>query len=498
MMNFLLVAPVSVPLATLVLCLLFRPHHELVRRISVVGSAALLAVGVALVWLAASDVVLAGQFGGWQAPYGISAVIDRLSAVMVAITGAVGLATVLYGLYREGEPEVARDFHLFVHGLLCGVCGAFITADVFNLYVWFEVLLIGSFALLSLGGGRRRLAGTMTYVVLNLLATLIFLLSAGMIYSSTGTLNMGELAMIFRSGEIPPGATMAVVLMLLSFSIKAALFPVFGWLPASYHVSWTPVSALFAGLLTKVGVYALIRMVTLLWPEYGDAHVVLLWVACATMLIGVLGAAAQMEVRRILSFHIVSQVGYMILGLALATPLAIAGAVFYLIHHIVVKANLFFVGGIAARLTGSERLVAMGGLYAKWPLLAILFAIPALSLAGIPPLSGFWAKLVLVKASLEGGFWWAAGIALVTGILTLLSMSKIWNEAFLKPHPQGEEAIKPATDMRAAWWAVTALAAMTVVIGFAAGPVMEYAIAAAEQLAEPVGYLQRMAHVGGE
>ncbi|MDX5362554.1 MAG: Na+/H+ antiporter subunit D [Pseudazoarcus pumilus] len=497
MTNFLLVAPMAVPLATLVLCLLLRPRHDLVRLVSVLGGVALLAVGLALVGLAGSDVVLAGQLGGWQAPYGISAVIDRLSAAMVAITGAVGLATVLYGIRREGEAEVARDFHLFVHGLLCGVCGAFITADVFNLYVWFEVLLIGSFALISLGGGRRRLAGTMTYVVLNLVATLIFLLSAGMIYSATGTLNMGELAIIFRSGEIPPGSTMAVVLMLLSFSIKAALFPVFGWLPASYHVAWTPASALFAGLLTKVGVYALIRLVTLLWPEFGDAHVVLLWIACATMLIGVLGAAAQNEVRRILSFHIVSQVGYMILGLALATPLAIAGAVFYLIHHIVVKANLFFVGGIAARLTGSERLAGMGGLYAKWPLLAILFAIPALSLAGIPPLSGFWAKLVLVKASLEGGFWWAAAIALITGILTLLSMSKIWNEAFLKAHPQGEQAIRPVPDMRGGWWAVSALAALTVLIGFGAGPVMDYAIAAAEQLAQPVGYLQRMAQAGG-
>tara|TARA_R110002049_G_scaffold59920_5_gene161710 strand:- start:193 stop:1689 length:1497 start_codon:yes stop_codon:yes gene_type:complete len=498
MMNFLLVAPIAVPLATLVLCLLFREEHALVRRISVFGGIVLLAVGLALVGLASSDVVLAGQLGNWPAPYGISAVIDRLSAAMVAITGAVGLATIFYGICRDGDAEVARDFHLFVHGLLCGVCGAFITADVFNLYVWFEVLLIGSFAMLSLGAGRRRLAGTMAYVVLNLVATLLFLLSAGMIYSATGTLNMGELAMIFRSGEVPPGSTMAVVLMLLSFSIKAALFPVFGWLPASYHVAWTPVSALFAGLLTKVGVYALIRMVTLLWPEFGDAHVVLLWVACATMLIGVLGAAAQNEVRRILSFHIVSQVGYMILGLALATPLAIAGAVFYIIHHIIVKANLFFVGGIAARLTGSERLAAMGGLYAKWPLLAILFAIPALSLAGIPPLSGFWAKLVLVRASLEGGFWWAAGVALVTGILTLLSMSKIWNEAFLKAHPDGDDAVRPVAGLRGAWWSVSVLAAMTVAIGLGAGPVMDYAIAAAGQLAEPVGHLGQMGATGGQ
>ena len=296
---------------------------------------------------------------------------------------------------------------------------------------------------------------------------------------------------------MPATAHASVVLMLTAFSIKAALFPVFGWLPASYPVAWPPVSALFAGLLTKVGVYALIRLVTLFWPDAGIAHEVLLWVACATMLIGVLGAAAQVEVRRILSFHIVSQVGYMILGLALATPLALAGAVFYLIHHIVVKANLFFIGGIAARLTGSERLAAMGGLYARAPWLALLFAIPALSLAGIPPLSGFWAKFVLVKASLDASAWIAATVALVTGIFTLLSMSKIWNEAFLKPHPAGRADERSAVGMRPAVWAVSALAAMTVAIGLGAGPVMDYAIAAAEQLGAPADYIAAVTGTGG-
>ncbi len=496
-MKTLALAPIIIPLITMLVGISLRPYHRYVKLTSIIGALCLTIVGIRLVVLANADVVLAVQLGGWEAPYGISVVIDRLSAAMVAITGVIGLAAALYGLVREGNQDVLRNYHIFLHGLLAGVCGAFITADLFNLYVWFEVLLIGSFALITLGGGRRRLSGAVSYVVLNLLATLVFLFSAGLVYSATGTLNMGELGMIFRSGEAPPAATLAVVMMLVSFSIKAALFPVFGWLPASYHVAWIPVSALFAGLLTKVGVYAMIRIVTLVWPEYGLAHEVLLWVACATMLIGVLGAAAQNEIRRILSFHIVSQVGYMILGLALASPLAIAGAVFYLIHHIVVKANLFFIGGIAARMTGSERLAAMGGLYASAPMLAILFAIPALSLAGIPPLSGFWAKFVLVKASLTDGFWWAAAVALLTGIFTLLSMSKIWNEAFLKAHPRGAAAIKHDVDARWGWWAVSGLAALTVLIGLGAGPVMEYAVAAAGQLAEPAAYFDAVRPRGG-
>ncbi|THF65509.1 Na+/H+ antiporter subunit D [Pseudothauera nasutitermitis] len=496
-MKALLVAPVLVPLVTLILCLLARRQARRVAVLSTLGALALCAVGGWLVAVAAGGTVLAGQMGGWAAPYGISLVIDRLSAALVAITGVVGLATVVYARSCDGDAAGGRDFHLFVQGLLTGVCGAFITGDVFNLYVWFEVLLISSFALIVLGGGARRVSGTVVYLFLNLLATLLFLLSAALLYGATGTLGMAGLAEVFGAGEATPGATVALVLMLLAFSIKAALFPLFGWLPASYHVAWAPVSALFAGLLTKVGVYALIRLVTLVWPEAGPAHGVLLWVACATMLVGVLGAAAQTEVRRILSFHIVSQVGYMVLGLALATPLALAGAVFYLIHHIVVKANLFFVGGLAARMAGSERLAAMGGLYAHAPWLAILFAIPALSLAGIPPLSGFWAKFVLVKASLDIGAWVAAGVALLTGVFTLLSMSKIWNEAFLKAHPDGPQALRTPARTRPAMAVMAALAALTVAIGLGAGVVMDYAVAAAAQLSDPAGYIAAVRGEGG-
>lgn len=488
-MNGLIVAPLLVPLLTLVACILLRHLGPWVIRISLLGSASLVAVGVALVWQAQQGVVLVAHLGGWQAPFGIALVIDRLGAALIAISALVGLATLVYGLTHQGHGRLERHFHLFVHGLLAGLGGAFSTADLFNLYVWFEVLLIASFALLSLGGGPRRLAGTLTYVALNLLATLLFLLAAGLLYGSAGTLSMGELALLFRAEAASDGAALAILMMLLAFAIKAALFPVFGWLPATYHVAWTPVSALFAGLLTKVGVYALIRVITLLWPQPGALHEGLLWVACATMLVGVLGAAAQNEVRRILSFHVVSQVGYMVLGLALGTPLALAGAVFYLIHHIVVKANLFFVGGIAALLCGSERLKAMGGLYARAPWLALLFAVPALSLAGIPPLSGFWAKFVVVKASLDAHAFVAAAVALLTGVFTLLSMSKIWNEAFLKTPPLAAAPTSDAGSLRLAGSTIGLLGALTVLIGLLAGPVMDYAEAAAAQLLEPVAYL---------
>jgi len=498
MKALLLISPVLLPLLTLVACILLRRQGAWVIRASLLGSVLLLGCAGVLLWQAAQGQVLSAQMGGWQAPYGISLVIDRLAAALIAISALIGLATLLYGLTHHGHGRLERHFHLFVHGLMAGICGAFITADLFNLYVWFEVLLIASFALISLGGGPRRLAGSLTYVALNLLATLVFLLAAGLLYGSAGTLNMGELAVQFRSGQASAGAELAVLLMLLAFAIKAALFPVFGWLPATYHVAWTPISALFAGLLTKVGVYALIRLVTLLWPEPGALHQVLLWLACATMLVGVLGAAAQTEVRRILSFHVVSQVGYMVLGLALASPLALAGAVFFSVGLTWVMWYLFFIGGLAALLCGSERLAAMGGLYARAPWLALLFAIPALSLAGIPPLSGFWAKFLLVKASLDLAAWTAAAVALLTGVFTLLSMSKIWNEAFLKPHPDGEAALGNSAGLRLALAGIAVLAGLTLLIGLAAGPVLDYAQASASQLLSGEAHLALLAPPAGD
>jgi multicomponent Na+:H+ antiporter subunit D len=249
------------------------------------------------------------------------------------------------------------------------------------------------------------------------------------------------------------------------------------------------VSAVFAGLLTKVGVYALVRAFTLVFT--GDTaltHGLILAVATLTMATGVLGAAAQFEFRRVLSFHIVSQIGYMVLGLGLFTPLALAGTVFYLMHHIVVKTNLFLVGGIVRHLGGTLDLAALGGLYRRRPGLALLFLVPAFSLAGIPPLSGFWGKLVLVKAGLDAGQYAVTAVALAVSLLTLYSMTKLWNEAFWKE--RAEERVPAAAPVP---WTllgpVVALAAITVAIGLGAGPVFDLASRAAAQLADPSHYV---------
>ena len=492
-MSWLLVAPVVVTLSTSVLCFLAVRAPALQRLISLLGAVTLLGVSVALlieVWTAGP---LAGQMGDWPAPFGISLVADHLAAVMVVIAAITGLATVIYAMGELDHRHESMGVQPMLHSLLAGVCGAFLTGDLFNLYVWFEVMLIASFALLVLGGEKAQLDGAVKYVALNLIATVLFLGGIGLLYGMTGTLNMADLHDKVRLDENQGLLTAVAVMFLVAFGIKSAVFPLFFWLPASYHTPTVAVSAIFSGLLTKVGVYALLRTFTLIFvTDVAYTHDILLWVACLTMVTGVLGAAAQNEFRRILSFHIVSQIGYMILGLALFTPLAVIGTVFYLVHHIIVKANLFFVSGIAKRVSGGLELKTLGGLYKGFPFLALLFFIPAFSLAGFPPLSGFWAKFVLIKASLDLEAYLVAAVALGVGLLTIFSMTKIWLQAFWESRPEGAEAPPPPMTRREAWLLygpVAALATLTLAIGIWPGPFYTLAERAAGELLDPSAYI---------
>ena len=489
-MRALVVLPVLVPLGTAIVCLALWPFRVAQRAASVAGAALLLAAAAALLHRVDTAGIQVMQMGAWPAPYGISLVADLLAAIMVLLTGITGLAVAVYSLGSIDAARESHGYHPLFHVLLMGVSMAFLTGDLFNLYVAFEVMLMASFVLLALGGERAQLESAVKYVTLNLLSSAVFLAAVGVLYGVAGTLNMADLALTVQRGTAPGLVTTLACLFLVAFGIKAAVFPLFFWLPASYHTPPVAVSAVFAGLLTKVGVYALVRAFTLVFT--GDpalTHGLILAVAVLTMVTGVLGAAAQFEFRRVLSFHIVSQIGYMVLGLGLFTPLALAGTVFYLMHHIVVKTNLFLVGGIVKRLGGTLELGSLGGLYRSRPGLALLFLVPALSLAGIPPLSGFWGKLVLVKAGLDSGHYAVTAIALAVSLLTLFSMTKLWNEAFWKEPPEGSAV---ATG-RVPWTLlgpVVALAAITVAVGLGAGPVFDLASRAAAQLVDPSQYVR--------
>ncbi len=477
-----LIAPLVVPLAAAVFGLLAGRRTR--RAVALTGHVLHIAAAAGLLYTVLGDGALAVRIGGWPGPFGIALVGDSLSALLVGVTAIVGAAAGLTSQLGERLPHPLKA--PLMHALLLGVCGAFLTGDLFNLYVWFEVLLVASFVLLTLDRAPLSIAAGVRYVAINLVASALFLTALGLLYAKAGTLDMAHIA---RLVDGDTGHTLGGVAALLTvaFGIKAGIFPLFGWLPPAYPAPPPVIAALFAGLLTKVGVYALIRLYTLIFVHDPWAHDLLLWLGAATMTVGVLGAAAQVEVRRILSFHIVSQIGYIVVGVALYTPLAVGAAVFYLVHHIVVKTSLFLVGGVITDAGGSERLDRLGGLRLAWPAAALLFAIPALSLAGMPPLSGFFAKLGIIRAGIAADATWVAVLALAVGLLTLYSMLKIAHAAVLGPAP---DDAPPRPVGRARLWPIAALAAVTLALGLAAGPVFEVCLAAGEALIDRTPYLE--------
>ncbi len=431
------------------------------------------------------------ELGGWQSPFGISFVADRFAAIMTMVSAFLGLSISIYATGDLTSTLLKRWYYPLTLFLVAAVNGAFLTADLFNLYVWFEIMLIASFALMTAGGSKSQFEGGFKYVAINLIASAFFLVGLGLLYGKMGTLNMADVALKLSVSPGGPMVNSSAVFFLVAFAIKAGLFPFFFWLPASYHTPPISISALFAGLLTKVGVYALIRTNTLIFTQEADfLRGALIVLSLATMITGVLGAAAQYDIKRILSFHIISQIGYMTLGLALFTQTAIAAAIFYTIHHIIVKTNLFLIAGIIIKKTGTDQLGKIGGLYKASPWLALLFFIPAFSLGGIPPLSGFWAKFALVKEGLEQEYYWSIVIALVVGVMTLFSMTKIWGEAFWKKSPDNAKPMKRLKHKWSLYTPVVAFSIITAAIGLYSQPLFHFSNQAAAQIMSPDSYIE--------
>jgi multicomponent Na+:H+ antiporter subunit D len=373
--------------------------------------------------------------GGWEAPWGITLVVDRFSALMLVISSAIVLAVLVYasaqGVTDQDQGGPVSIFHPTFLILVAGVSNAFLAGDLFNLYVGFEILLTASYVLLTLGGTGPRVRAGVTYVVVSVISSVIFLIAIAMIYGATGTVNMADLA--GKLAQLDPDVQMVLhVMLLVGFGIKAAVFPLSFWLPDSYPTAPAPVTAVFAGLLTKVGVYAIVRTETLLFP--GDrVNVILLWVALLTMIVGILGALAQNDIKRVLSFTLVSHIGYMIFGLGMSNVLGLGATIFYVVHHITVQTSLFLVTGLIEQRAGTANVDRLGGLARISPLIAILFFIPAMNLAGIPPFSGFLGKVGLIQAGVgaQTTMAWALVIgSVVTSLLTLLVMVRVWTRAF--------------------------------------------------------------------
>jgi len=482
--------PILIPLLFMILHLVIK-NYRYIGIMAISGSVLLLVTSILILIRVMKTGIISTVVGGWDAPFGISIVIDPLSALFLLVSAIIVTAISVYSLkFPEGKIYLPK-FYFFFYTLILGVNGAFITGDIFNLYVWFEVMLLSSFVLITLGFSKEQLKGGIKYMALNLIGSLFFLAGIGLFYGKTGTLNMAHLGEILMRDDQSILVNSSAMLFFLAFGIKAAVFPLYFWLPASYHTPDITVTSLFAGILTKVGIYAMIRFFTLFFvqdPLFWNEQLFL--IAGFTMVMGGMAASAQYETRKILSYHIISQIGYMVMGLAIFTPLGIAGGIFFTLHNMVAKTNTFLVSGLISRMQGTYELKQVGGLFKKSPVLAVLFMIPALALAGIPPLSGFFAKVILIKAGFENGNYVITIIAILTGLLTLYSMIKIWNEAFLKQQP--EEAVKREkyTLRFADLFPSVLLAAVTVMMGVFASDVFDITMKAAEYLMNPQIYIE--------
>jgi multicomponent Na+:H+ antiporter subunit D len=485
----LLVLPILVPLGTASILLIAPRRPVLQRWIAMIGSILLLASAIGVFWHVDRGGVQVLQIGRWPAPFGITLVADLLAAMLVVAAGIVSVAISAVAFGGVDPRREAFGYHPLIQILVMGVTGAFLTGDLFNLYVWFEVMLVASFVLMALHRTSEQVEAAFKYVTINLIASSIFLTALGLLYGAAGTLNMADLAQVWPTIRTPGVDTVLAILFLIAFSIKAGLFPLFFWLPASYHTPPAPIGAVFAGLLTKVGVYALMRVFTLLFQGAPPAlFTVLLVMSAATMVIGLVAAMNEQDFRRVLSFNLVGHIGYTTASLSLLTPAALAASIFYILHHIVVITNLFLVSGVMLRLRHTTNLGGLGGLLRSQPLFAALAMLPIFSLAGVPPLSGFLGKLAIVEATFAAGAYGVGGLVLFVGLLTLLSMARTWATAFWRPEAAGQhDRMTPGLPLLLT---IGALGLVTLAMTFGAEPLFGLASRSAEQLLGRDEYLR--------
>ncbi|WP_346728295.1 monovalent cation/H+ antiporter subunit D family protein [Microbacterium lacticum] len=460
-----------------------------------------LAGAAAFVAVTADGSILAHQVGGWAPGIAIPFVADAFSTLMLTVAGLLALVCVIFALLAGTGRN--RLFAPLVLVLMAGVNGALCTADLFNLFVFIEVMLLASYGLLVIAkkgeGTLRSVIGSRLYVAFNLFVSTVFLAGVGLVYGAAGTVNLAELAGAARESDV---VAAGVAVCLFALGMKAAVVPVHGWLARAYPSTSPAITALFSGLHTKVAIYAIYRIYAVVFegdPQYLWIGVVLF---SATMLIGVLGAVGEDRMRSILAFHMVSQIGYILLGVALFTPLGLTAGIFYLLHHMIVKASLFLSAGAIEHRYGTDRLDDLRGKVGREPVLAVAFGVAALSLAGLPPFSGFVAKLTLITGAIDNGQVIAAVIALVVSLITLLSMLKIFNVVFAPTITGRTPAEEPAssstvtqtrtaTPLRLAAPALV-LAAVTLCLGLGAQGLLDLAGTAAAGLVDTTAYVKAL------
>lgn len=497
-----LVVPILLPAFTAILLALLHGKFLAQKIVSAISCLTLTGFVFWLLFYVDAGAIQTSFIGGWEVgqasqPFGIVFVADRLACIMLCMSATVGTVVLFYTFWTVTEKQQRYFFYMLYQVVLMGVNWSFLTGDLFNLFVAYEVMLVGSYGMMMVGASKAQVRQTMKYIGINSVGSTFFVIAVGLIYATVGSTNMAAIAerTAQLTGQQAALVTACSTVLLVVFAMKTAAFPLFFWLPDSYPVVPVGVNGYYAGLLTKVGVYSMLRMFVMVFQQPGQEYVldIILMLSGFTMLLGVLGAMCQWEIRKILSWHIISQVGYMVMGIGLCgslspevVTLAVTGTIFYIVHHIIVKSCLFLVGGITERVTGTQELKKMGGVLDLAPGVAGLFLIAAFSLAGMPPFSGFLSKFVLVKAGLAGGAYIIVTVAIVTSFFTLYSMAKIWSYAFW-----GEKCREKARpNYRGMMIPTGVLVAFTVVMGLFAQPFVELAERAAGDVSNSDAYIE--------
>lgn len=485
---------VIIPLFTAIILFSLWTKPRAQRIILAIGNLTLLVYAFRLVMQVSGGEILVLQAGGWAAPYGISFVVDSLSALMILLTSIVCLAVGLYSSISIESRRISFGYYPLLSFLTMGLCGAFIAGDIFNLYVWFEVIIISSFALITLGGEKAQLAGAMKYVTLNLLASIIFLTGVAVLYGLLGTLNLADLAVKVQESEYTSLINTIAILFFVGFGIKSALFPLFFWLPDSYHTPPVAVSAIFGGLLTKVGVYALYRVFSLLFIGEPFISNLISVIAIITMVVGVLGALNANNMRVIFSYLIISHIGFAVGGLGMFGVVALTGGLMYMVHDIIAKTNLFLISGIIHNFKGTYDITKMGGIQNDYPTLSIIFAITFFSVIGVPPLSGFWPKILLIQSAYDIGNFWMIGAIVIASFLTLWAIVRVWVNVFwhkprLEFYNKNRFETRNVKHRYIMLISVVSLTLVSLYIGFFSKSVVNYCTTIAEQLVNTQFYI---------
>ena len=433
--NFIL-APILMHMFTAIVLLFFWQKVMIQKIISIVGNSIAFLLCLRLFEMTLSQGYLTLQLGGWQAPFGITFISDTLSAIMVLLTALVSLAVGIYSTASLNVSRIKYGYFFIFHFLIMGLLGAFLTGDIFNMYVWFEVVIISSFILLTVGGKKMQMEGAIKYVTMNMLASVIFLTAIAVLYGITGTLNIADIANKITLVENKGLVTVTSLLFFVGFGIKSAVFPLYFWLPSAYHTPPSAIAAIFGGLLTKMGIYAMLRVFTVIFqPDYFTLTLFSI-IAVLTLITGALGTINKRSIRRILSYLIICHIGYLIAGLGLNTELAFVALVFYLIHDVVVKSNVFMISGVILKMRETVDITRLGSLLKDYPKFSFVVALVFFSLIGIPPLSGFWPKILLFQESFKQENYILLAGLIVASFVTLFVIVRIWSEAFWKESPK--------------------------------------------------------------